>query len=162
MDTTRDDEQVMLALRAIMREVDLHSRFLIRHYGLTGPQLIILSRLATFGAMSITQLSHAVNLGQATMTGVLERMEQKNLILREKSSQDKRKVVVRLTDDGRTILEKAPPMLHETFTHRFNELENWERSLIVSCLQRVAVMMERTPPPKPPRPKKSHHSATTR
>jgi DNA-binding MarR family transcriptional regulator len=138
-----------------MREVDLHSRFLISNYGLTGPQLIILSRLTTFGPMSITQLSHAVNLGQATMTGVLERMELKSLIMREKSCEDKRKVVVRIMDAGTTLLEKAPPMLHETFTQRFNALENWERSQIVSCLQRVAVMMERMPPPKPPRAKKS-------
>jgi hypothetical protein len=46
-----------------------------------------------------------------------------------------------LTDAGRTVVESAPTPLQEAFSVRFEQLEGWEQSLILSALQRVAAMM---------------------
>ncbi|WP_218188142.1 hypothetical protein [Desulfosarcina cetonica] len=35
-------DDVLIALRRLIRAIDLHSRYLSKHFGLTGPQLIIL------------------------------------------------------------------------------------------------------------------------
>lgn len=137
-------EQVLMALRAVMRAVDLHSRFLVAHYGLTGPQLIILRRLMKDGPSSITELCRAVKLGQATMTGILDRLTRKGLVRRERSRQDKRKIMVAITEQGTSVLDMAPPLLQESFTSRFLQLADWEQTLILSSLQRVAAMMDAT------------------
>ena len=80
--------------------------------------------------------------------------------------QDKRKVFVRLTDEGRNVLSRAPTALQERFSDRFDQLESWEQMQMVAVLERVAAMMdadsidaapmldheqiERVPPPPSP------------
>lgn len=62
---------------------------------------------------------------------------------RSRSLVDRRKVLVGLTPAGMSRLGEAPPPLLETrFQNRFQSLPDWERSLIVSALQRVASLMD--------------------
>jgi hypothetical protein len=55
---------------------------------------------------------------------------------------DKRKVHARLTTEASTILEHAPVPLQQNFSTRFNVLDEWEQTMIISSLQRVAKMMD--------------------
>src|SRR5690606_42124076 len=80
-------------------------------------------------------------LSQATITTILDRLEKRELIQRLRGSTDKRRVYARLTGEGLALLEKAPTPLQEEFIARFSELNDWEQSLILSSLQRVAAMM---------------------
>ena len=66
---------VLVSLRRIIRAIDLHSRSLIQRFGLTGPQLIILEVLVDRGECSMTELSEAISLSMATVTGILSRLE---------------------------------------------------------------------------------------
>ncbi len=58
------------------------------------------------------------------------------------STVDKRKVHARLTPDAIKILQQAPTPLQENFSEHFNVLEEWEQTMIISSLQRVAKMMD--------------------
>lgn len=133
---------VLLALRRITRAIDLHSRSLIQKHGLTGPQLVILHTLSNMGEVSISGLAKAISLGQATVTGILARLEVKGLIFRRRSDTDKRVVLVGTTTSCSRLLESAPPLLQESFLEQFTRLQDWERSLLLSSLQRVVAMME--------------------
>ena len=55
---------------------------------------------------------------------------------------DKRKVHARLTTEASTVLEHAPVPLQQNFSTRFNVLDEWEQTMIISSLQRVAKMMD--------------------
>lgn len=135
--------QVLVALRRIIRGIDLHSRVLIRDYGLTGPQLIVLEELArSKEVISVGQLAKSVNLSHATVTDILVRLEKRGVVQRTRSNSDKRRVLVQMTDLGLKILEKAPPLLQQRLTSEFVKLEDWEQTLILSSLQRIASMME--------------------
>jgi len=134
--------QVMLAMRRITRAIDLRSRDLVGRYGLTGPQLAVLKELGHGEVLSVGQLAKALHLSQATVTGILDRMERRELVRRQRSDQDKRYVRVWLTSSGRDVLAKAPPLLQESFLSRFTALEDWEQTLILSSLQRVVAMLE--------------------
>lgn len=136
--------EVLLALRKIIRAIDLHSRSLIQQYGLTGPQLIVLQSLSELGCVSVGELATTVSLGQATMTGILTRLEKRGLIDRRRSELDKRKMMVNATPAGEEILKNAPPLLQESFLDQFDDLQDWEQSLLISSLQRVVSMMEAT------------------
>jgi DNA-binding MarR family transcriptional regulator len=137
-------EQVLVELRRIVRALDLQSKQL-QKAGLTGSQSLVLRALAKHGELPANRLSQAVSLSQGTITTILDRLELKGLIRRERSPADKRRLVVTLTDDGREALNRAPSLLHVNFLTAFKRLDNWEQTLILSCLQRVAGMMDLNP-----------------
>jgi DNA-binding MarR family transcriptional regulator len=134
--------EVLVSLRRIIQTVDLHSRYLLRHYGLTVPQLVILQQLSKSGEMSIGELAKTVSLGQATVTGIISRLEQRGLVTRRRSEKDKRRVLVQTTKSCVTIIEAAPPPIQKTFIDEFNNLLDWEQNMIVSALQRIVSMMD--------------------
>lgn len=142
--SSRDNvtEMVVVALRRIIRTIDLRSRFLVTNYGLTGPQLTVLRELSVHDGISVGQLTRAIHLSQATVTGILDRLAKRDLIRRQRSETDRRRVQVWLTDTGRQLLADAPPLLQEEFTSQFGKLEDWEQTQILSALQRIVAMME--------------------
>jgi DNA-binding MarR family transcriptional regulator len=133
---------VMSALRRIIRAIDLHSRSLVHSYGLTGPQLVVLKELFSRSPSSVGELARAVNLSQATVTGILDRLERKGMVTRARSTDDRRKVLVAHTDAAREALSDAPPLLQEHFMEAFGGLPDWEQHQILSSLQRVVALME--------------------
>jgi hypothetical protein len=72
----------------------------------------------------------------------LDRLEKRELVYREPSAQDKRKVHAYLTDGGTETLKVAPTPLQEHFVRQFSDLQNWEQTMIIASLQRVAHMMD--------------------
>ena len=135
-------QDVLIALRKIIRATDIHSRRLTKTVGLTAPQLLVLQAIRGLGAVAISRLSTEVSLSQATVTTILDRLEKRGYVERRRSDKDKRVVHALLTDAGREMLEKAPTPLQEAFSLRFEALEPWEKSLILAALQRVASMMD--------------------
>ncbi len=134
--------EVMSALRRIIRAIDLHSRALVQRYGLTGPQLVVLKELLAAAPMPVNELANSVNLSQATVTGILDRLEKKQMIERTRSTVDRRKVLVSPTPAAATVLAGAPPLLQEHFTSSFAQLPDWQQSQILSSLQRIVALME--------------------
>jgi len=137
-----DIEEVLVSLRRVMRATGLHSKYLARTTGLTTPQILVLQAIRDSGPVTIGTLADKVSLSQATVTSILDRLEKRELVFRERSDQDKRKVFANLTETGQETLKNAPMPLQEQFARQFLELEEWERSMIVSALQRVAHMMD--------------------
>jgi DNA-binding MarR family transcriptional regulator len=137
----RTHDQVLISLRKIIRAIDLHSKQIERESGLTGPQLLLMQLIDTSGEITAGVIAREVSLSQATVTSIIDRLERKGLLQRVRNTDDKRKVMVSLTAEGRTALEKAPTLMQESFIKRFDQLEEWEQSLILSSLQRVGDMM---------------------
>jgi len=132
---------MVLALRQISRAVDLHSRELLQRIGLTAPQVAALKALSRLQPVTIGGLARAIHLSQATLTGIVRRLENRGLATRTRSGTDRRSVVVELTAEGKRVVESAPSLLHERFHREFEKLEDWEQTLVLSTLQRVAAMM---------------------
>ena len=135
-------EEVLIALRRVIRATDLHSKHLAKTTGLTAPQILLLQSIRDRGQVTIGELAQDISLSQATVTTILDRLEQRQLIYRERSATDKRKVHAHLTNDGHTVLRDAPVPLQEQFTREFGKLQEWEQTMIISSMQRVAQMMD--------------------
>jgi len=134
-------EQVIIALRRIIRAVDLHSRALLDSHGLTGPQALLLKALHNEN-LTAGELAARISLSQGTVTDILNRLEQRELIRRIRDEQDRRRVRVETTPAGRRLLAQSPPLLQEQFVHRFNQLQEWEQTQLLASLQRIAAMMD--------------------
>ena len=135
-------DQVLIALRKIIQAIDLNSKQLVKRVGLTGPQLIILQYISSAKRISVGEVAKNVSLSQGTVTGILERMEKRNLVRRERGRRDKRRVMVQVTDTGKALLTTAPPVMQESFLKKFTKLESWEQTMILSALQRLVSMMD--------------------
>ncbi len=140
--TVNNYEQVLVALRRVIRATDLHSKRLSKHAGLTGPQLLIMRTIRDLGEVTIGTIADKVSLSQATVTTILDRLEHRQLVYRVRSTRDKRKVHAHLTEDGADILARAPQPLQEDFIKKFQSLHEWEQTMIIASLQRVANMMD--------------------
>jgi DNA-binding MarR family transcriptional regulator len=134
-------DQVITAIRRLIRAVDLHSRTLAASYGLTGPQALILKALQD-KSLPAGELASSVSLSQGTVTDILKRLEQRGLIKRIRDTLDRRRVLVEITDGGLALLEQSPPLLQENFAQKFNSLQDWEQTQLLASLQRIAAMMD--------------------
>ena len=136
------DEELLVALRKVIRAIDIRSKELSRDVGLTGPQLIVLQQVGKNPGVMVKEIAQNITLSPATVTSILDRMESRGHVNRVRSTQDKRKVGVFLTDVGQSLLDKAPLPLQEHFLNRFNAIEEWEQSQMVATMQRIATMMD--------------------
>ena len=132
---------ILIALRRITRAMDVHSRALHQSVGLTSPQLATLLVVSQQEPISTGDIAREIHLGHATVTGILDRLEQRDLVARWRSEVDRRSVLLRVTSEGRKLLAAAPPPLPSNFSARLNGLPDWEKSLLVSVLQRTAAML---------------------
>lgn len=134
-------DQVLVALRRVIRATDLHSKHLAKTTTLTAPQLLLLQTIRDNNEVTIGKLADEMSLSQATVTTIIDRLEKRSLVYRERSTTDKRKVHAHLTQAAFDILKDAPTALQDHFSQKFNELQEWEQNMIIASLQRVAQMM---------------------
>lgn len=141
MKDTNADQVVLTTIRQIIRATTLHSKHLAKTAGLTAPQLIILKTIREHDELSISRVAELVSLSQATVTTIVKRLEARGLLQRRRSERDRRVVKLALTASGKEISDQAPTPLQEQFSARFANLADWEQSMIIAALQRVASLM---------------------
>lgn len=135
-------EELLVSIRKVIRAIDLHSKQLNKSSGLTGPQLLIMKEIARVKGVTASQIAKSINLSAATVTNILDRLENKGFINRVRSTEDKRRVSLFLAEKGRNSLIDAPQPLQEHFIQNFCSLADWEQSLLLSSMQRIATMMD--------------------
>lgn len=135
--------EVLTALRRVIRAADIHSKHLTKTVGLTAPQLLLMQAIQNSTEDStIGKLAKQISLSQATVTSIIDRLESRNLVTRTRSETDKRYIWLHLTEQGEITLKLAPTPLQEHFVARFIKLEDWEQTMILASLQRLASMMD--------------------
>ncbi len=134
-------DQVLIALRQIIRAIDLHSRQLQRQHGLTSPQILILKEVVRHEGVTAQEIGKRVHLSRATVADILMRLEKRKLITRARNTRDRRLVNITATEHAIGMLADSPPLLHESFIQKFNELRPWEQTQFLSVFQRTADMM---------------------
>lgn len=136
------EENILLNVRKIMRAIDMYSSQLARQYGLTSPQLICLKKLDDKGDISPGGLAKEVHLSHATVTGIINRLEKKELVRRTRSEKDGRSFQISITEKGLSMIKASPSMLQEQFMNQLSKLEDWEKTMILSSLQRITSMLD--------------------
>ncbi|WP_114088136.1 MarR family winged helix-turn-helix transcriptional regulator [Thalassospira profundimaris] len=138
----RDSLDVLVALRQIIRASDLHSKHVMKVCGLTVPQLVVLLAIQELGNVTVKEISRHVSLSQATVTTILNRLEERNFVRRVRNTTDKRVVNSCLTEKGAEMIRNTPPLLDDDFMDRFEGLKDNERGRIVTSLKKIAMLME--------------------
>ena len=136
------EDHIVSSIRRIVRAIEMHSQDLISKVGLTSPQLSVLKAIPVLNTATPTSVARHLSLSQSTVSGVLDRLHSKKLVRREDSAADKRLRRYRVSASGKALLETAPPLLQESFLRNLKGLDAWERSMLLSALQRTAWLMD--------------------
>jgi DNA-binding MarR family transcriptional regulator len=132
----------LVALRRILRATELNSRNLARQADLTASQLLLLKYVAQYEQALPSAIAKAIELKQATITVLINKLETDGLVKRSRDTEDRRRVWVRLTEAGRQLLERSPDLLQSRFEHGFDQIEDWEQSMIIASLERIAALLD--------------------
>jgi DNA-binding MarR family transcriptional regulator len=99
--------QLKLVTSSLVRRVDLHMQPL----ELTGMQWEPLMMLWLGRADTVAGLARVIQMGDASMSRMLDRLEDKDLVRRERSAADRRVVNLHLTAKGRKVANKIWPIV---------------------------------------------------
>ena len=134
-------KMLLISVRKIVRVVDQHSRHLIKMYGLTIPQLFVLQEVMSSNGCTVSRLAKAVTLSQPTVTDIVERLVKRGFLKRYPSGTDKRSNIITITEEGIRLLKKKPSLFPLPFLDAYNSLQDWEKTLMLSTIQRMADML---------------------
>lgn len=136
------DLRILRALRRIIQAVDIHSRKLASAHNITTPQLVTLLWIVETGSTTVSDIAREIHLSNSTVVGILDRLESKGWIERERSTHDRRQVLVRATPSGTELARSAPSPLQDVFAGALHELPEFEQTTIALSLERIVDLME--------------------
>ncbi len=145
MSETDQDAQIyetMQSIRRIIKALQDYSRDVCSHFGVTGPQLWVLKTISESSSLSLGGLSKKMYLHPSTISGVIDRLESKGYVVRERDNEDRRIVNVRLTHEGENLVRKAPNPVQGKMIYGLKQLKREELGLIYRSVQKLVEIME--------------------
>ena len=104
-----DAAEVVNSLRRLFKAIHEYSKAILRRTGMSGPQLWALTVLEKEPALSLGELSERIFAHPSTVSGIVDRLEERGAVQRVVDREDRRGIRLSLTPLGRRILGKAPP-----------------------------------------------------
>jgi DNA-binding MarR family transcriptional regulator len=92
----------------IVEAMARHSKRLQSEYGVSGPQLLAIHELRHEQPLTVSELAARMNLHPSTLCGILDRLEERDLVARERDAHDHRVVNVTATPTGSALASRAP------------------------------------------------------
>ena len=133
-----DIDRIVEAILYLYTEARRVTKHQAREIGLTGPQVSTLKILEAVGELSLTELSERMSARNSTVTGIVDRMERDGLVLRERSSTDRRVVIIRATEKGKEIARGVPLGAMEIFSTALRSLGPGDRKELRRILSELA------------------------
>jgi DNA-binding MarR family transcriptional regulator len=133
--------QIIMRIRQIIQQMSKYSKYILENYNITIPQLICLHEVYQHGPISIGALTKIVFLNNSTVTGIVDRLEKRELVRRVRISKDRRQVHIEITDQGIEFTKQAPKPLQDQFLDRLQALEEEKITLILWALEMLVDML---------------------
>lgn len=127
-------KEILHAYLRIYRSISEEFRGRFGNINLTFPQTLVLSLLGSEGSMPISELARATGSANSTISGVLDRLEQMDLIQRVRSEKDRRVVYVTLTPHYEEVREELEKSVEESFPGLIGKLSPEELVQVQSGL----------------------------
>lgn len=109
----------------------------VRSMGLTPAQFDVISSLGNTPGMPLHRLAELTLITKGTLTGIIDRLEQKDLVRREVSTVDRRSFIAVLTPTGVAVFEKTFPAHIVYMQQRFEPLSNTDMARVCRSLKKL-------------------------
>ncbi|HUC98600.1 MAG TPA: MarR family transcriptional regulator [Candidatus Polarisedimenticolaceae bacterium] len=91
--------------------------------GLTPPQFYVLATIGYAGSLPFGEIGAKMMVTVSNLTGIVDRLEQKKLVLRKRDETDRRVVHVTLTDKGTNLYKTTIPLFERSISEIFSSLD---------------------------------------
>ncbi len=135
-------------IRRVFQFVNEYSKRAVRETGLTGPQLWAIKVVAERGPIRVSELAKRMYLHPATVVGIIDRLELRELVSRTRSQTDRRVVEVDLTSEGRALVAQAPEVFQGVLLQGLEPLPREKLQVIAGGLDQLVTILgvQETPP----------------
>lgn len=133
-------EPSLATIRALVRTYQAFSSYsetFVRQYDLTPAQFDVVATLGNTNGMSMGDIGDKTLITKGTLTGVIDRLEKKGLVIREVPPENRRSVVVKLTAEGVALFEQVFPAHIDDIKKHLELLEPSEMELLRVLLNRL-------------------------
>jgi len=137
-DIKADVDPILEAILYLYTESRRMTKELARRANLTGPQLTVIKMLEGIGDLSLSELSEKIRAQNSTVTGIIDRMEREDLVMRSRSTEDRRVVHISLTEKGRRIAKEIDVEPMEIFRSALETLSPSETKELMKILTKIA------------------------
>jgi DNA-binding MarR family transcriptional regulator len=136
-DTYQRSESLGWLLKRLQQSIAFQADQRLHKDGLTHAQWVPLLILRLSGPSPVANLARELDTDAGAMTRLLDRLEAKGLCLRERSSEDRRVVMLSLTEEGMRLTAKLTAVLADVFNAHLQGFSEDEWRLLLSLLQRM-------------------------
>ncbi len=128
-------------LRRVFQVVNEQSKRAEKKTGITGPQLWAIKTIAQESPIMVSEIARCMYLHPATVVGILDRLEKQGLVMRIRSTEDRRVVKVELTGQGKALVRKAPVVAQGLLVAGLEKLSVNELNTIARSLDQMAAIL---------------------
>jgi DNA-binding MarR family transcriptional regulator len=139
---TEEIQAVIDNLRRIFQAINGYSKNAERTTGLTGPQLWAMKLLANGTSLKVSELARRMFLQPATVVGIIDRLENKGLVTRTRSKDDRRVVHIELTGQGKDMIANAPEVAQMMLVNGLGVLPDEQFTHVEEGVRQLARILE--------------------
>jgi DNA-binding MarR family transcriptional regulator len=133
---------VMQSLRRIFKAIQDYSYAVSNQFGITGPQLWVLKTISQNEILNLSELGKRMCHHPSTMTGLIDRLEKKGYVERDRGREDRRIVKLSLTPKGKELVRRAPNPIQGKMIYGLRKLRKGELHSIYRSVQKLVEVME--------------------
>ena len=141
-DVAGDFDPVLKSIRRIIHSVDSRSKKVARATGLTIPQIVVLKAVRDLGEVPTNRISAQADLTAATVITILDKLEERGLVVRRRGTEDRRVVYTRLTPRGLETVGTAPALLDDAVIEAFVRMSDSRRRRLIAALGEIAGLFD--------------------
>lgn len=135
-------KEIVYSIRRLMQAGELYTKELNKVYNVSSAQLNCLLTLHENGPLPPSKIAKLIMVNSSTVTGIMDRLEQKGLVKRMRISTDRRVITVDLTKNGKVLAENAPPPIQQKIFDGLSKLSEKELKNISSTLLKLTDMLD--------------------
>jgi len=135
-------KDIIYSIRRLMQAGELYTKELNKIYNISSAQLNCLLSLYENGPLPPSQIAKLIMINSSTVTGIIDRLEQKALVKRLRISDDRRIITVELTKSGKLLAENAPPPIQWKIIDGLNRISERDIKQIASTLAKLTNMLD--------------------
>ncbi|OHB76642.1 MAG: hypothetical protein A2Z34_08115 [Planctomycetes bacterium RBG_16_59_8] len=107
-------------------------------FGITQQQWVVLEALAREPkGLKLSDLGKDLLVTKSNITGLVDRLERDDYVLREVTADDRRVLIARITEKGQKALEKIRRRVHEWYPRSFSSFSREEKETMLGYNQRL-------------------------
>jgi DNA-binding MarR family transcriptional regulator len=130
----RETQEILDAIRRIVRTLRISSRFSEKVLGLSSAQLYILQKLGESDGCSINELAERTLTHQSSVSVVVSKLVRRKLARRRKSPQDGRRAQISITPEGLALIRRAPEPVQQQLIGAIETLPSAARKRLARSL----------------------------